>query len=158
MVVTVPRFLLPITVANLLIMNDSKQITSQLSCLQVQKSLTLCWRSFWELACYCVVFFVGYKGCQYFGYAQLRANCLPIDIHTKPKIIVTPMTPIFSIGLYPCRFVFCQSRQPICVLWITACKSLSNLLTYKTINRWRSIHTHNKHVLTVVLWIIILYK
>jgi len=52
-----------------MIMDNSKQITLQLTYLQVQKSLTLCWCSFSEWGCYCVAFSFHYKGCQYIGYA-----------------------------------------------------------------------------------------
>ena len=156
--VTVSRSPVPIKVSYLLIMNNSKQISSQLSCLQVQKSLTLQWQWFWEWGFHRVAIAIRYKGCQYFGYTSVRPNRLPIVIPTIPKIIVTLLNLMFSIGLSPCRFFFCLSTQPIHVLRTTACISLSNELTYKTKNCWHSIHTHLKHDLPVVLWIIILYK
>jgi len=69
MAITVSLSPLPIKAANMLIMDNSEQITSHLSCLQVQKLLTLHWRLFSEWGCYCVAFSFAYEGCQYIGYA-----------------------------------------------------------------------------------------
>ena len=67
--VTVSNSPLPIKADNTLIVNNTKQIASQLSWLQLEKLLTLPWRSHSEWSCYRVAIPFAYQGCQYIGYA-----------------------------------------------------------------------------------------
>ena len=67
--VTVSHSPLPIKADNMLIMNNSEPIASQLGYLQLQILLTLRWWSHSEWGCYHIAFSFTYQGCQYIGYA-----------------------------------------------------------------------------------------
>jgi len=54
----------------------------------------------------------------------------------------TMLTVIFRMGLWPCHILHCVQWLPIRLLWITAHKSLTNYLIYKTKNLWGSIDAH----------------
>jgi hypothetical protein len=66
--VTVSISLLPVQAAHTLFMNNSKQISFQLTYLPQQISLTHCWRSVSECGCYHAAVSFGYKGCQSVDY------------------------------------------------------------------------------------------
>jgi len=57
-----------IKAADTFVMDNGEQIASQLTYLEDQKSLTLCWRSLSECGCYRVALSFAYEGWQYVDY------------------------------------------------------------------------------------------
>ena len=57
----------------------------------------------------------------------------------NPKIVDTPLTPIFMKGSRACRRPSSLSRRPILPLYIGTTIWLLNYLTYRTKNRWHSV-------------------
>jgi len=126
-------------------MDNSEQISSQTTNLLDQKSLTLHWRWFSAWGFYRVTFSFAYKGCEYIVYGLQHGNWVRNNLLTRPNIVDTALTLIFSIGLLPCEFLFCLSGLPIRWLWITARKLCPKQLTYKTKNGSGSIGAHFPH-------------
>jgi len=85
-------FSLPIKTTDTLVMDNSKQIASQLTHLQGQKSSTVHWCSFSDWGCYRVAVCFHYEGWEYIDYAYQRANRFPIKLLTSPKIVDAPET------------------------------------------------------------------
>jgi len=108
----VARSLLPIKVANLLIMNNSEQITFQLSCLQVQNSLTLHWRSFWKWGCYCIAFSLAIKAAN----IVVMHNCEQIasqltSIYNQKSLVLWAMDNVvlWHYSAFSWQFTACRS-------------------------------------------------
>jgi len=102
--VTVSISLLPIKAANTLVMDNSEQLSLQLTYLWHKISLTLRWRSVSECGCYHAVVSFDNKGCQSVDYELQWANNFPINSRKYPTIIDAPLTLIVEMGLFPCRF------------------------------------------------------
>jgi len=122
--VTSTLMLLPIQVANTLIMDKCRSTALGLYKMQHPNSSTLCWRSFSEWGCDHVAFPFANEGCQYLGYEWQRVNRFPINSLKWRKIVYAPLTLIFRMWLSLSRYLFCLWWLPIHWLWITASKSL----------------------------------
>jgi len=58
---------------------------------------------------------------------------------------------MLRMGRWPCCYLFCQLKLPICLLCVTTTKSVVNYRTYKTTNRWRSVDPHAENGAVTVL-------
>jgi len=90
---------LPIKAANSRYMDVCDHLPIRLPNIQVQKSLTLRWRSFSEWGRECVTFSSAYKGSLYLIYERLHVIAAQITQGARPKIIDSPLTLIFRMGL-----------------------------------------------------------
>jgi hypothetical protein len=119
-VVTLSISLFPIMAANTLVMDNRKQIASQLNYFQHQKSCTLRWRSFSDCGCYGVDIPFTYKRSQYVGYRSPRANHFPINLLT-PKLLMLHWRSVSACCCYRvalcfaykgCKSVYYEYQQP----------------------------------------------
>ena len=97
---------LPRKAANTIIMHHSEQVCYYLPDLQVQKLMTLCWRSFSQWGRENVALSFAYKGGQYLIYEFLQPIGTQITRDASPLIIDAPLTLIFMTGLGVCFTFF----------------------------------------------------
>jgi hypothetical protein len=92
---------LPIKAANSRYMDVCDQSQIRLPKIQVQKSLTLCWRSFSEWGRECVTFSFAYNCSLYLIYEHLHPIAAQMTQGARPKIIDSPLTLIFRMVQRP---------------------------------------------------------
>ena len=99
----------------------------------------LCWCSFsgWGKEHDPVIYEL--EGSQYLIYEWLKPFATDVTQNAQPKIVDAPLKLIFRMGQWPCCFLFCQNRLPVCWLWIALTTSPLNYITYNTNTRRCSV-------------------
>jgi len=110
--------------------------------LQSEKSLPLCWNSFWGDSSDVIASVFPHEGGPYFHYVSQRPSLLWITWLTRPKIIDVLLTLIFRMGQEACRFLFWLYRRPMPHFWMSATNRHSDFPRCQTNKRWRSIDAH----------------
>jgi len=149
-------------------MSNSEWIASQLTYLQCQKSLTLCWHSVDTLLMLCwrsvdalltLIFrcsdndfdHIAYKGGQYFDYGYRPYHSPWIIKDATHKIVDALLTLIFRLWLLSCHCVFCVKRLPVRSIWIIASKSRPNWRP-KIVDSLLTLCWHSVDTLLTLCW------
>jgi len=107
-----------------------------------QQSLTLRWRSFswWGMDRIAICF--AYKGSYKFLYDSIHPIGGVISPDAWLKLVDARLTLIFMMGQGGYCYLFCLSRQPKILLWLSTTYRRCDFPGHMTKNRWRSVDAH----------------
>jgi len=109
---------LPRKAAIIMIMGICHCSALELSMMQDQKSLTLCWRSFLGGGSDVVVGPVAHSGGQYYHYGLMLSRSPVIIQDARPEISDAPLTLISPMGQWACCLPFYAESRSLTPLWI----------------------------------------
>lgn len=106
---------------------------------------------------HCWVF---YMGCNPAGgvACQERHNLQLRSLNTRTENWHAPLLLISRMGQPVCCFLIYLLRRPILSRWKDVTMQRFNCHMCTTENHWHTVDSHPKHILTVIVWSIIVYK